>query len=124
MRRIGSSLLLVLTVVLPAASADKKKLPEAYSLVDVSVFREPGLALPDAKLTLIPNPAPDQAPLKMKKLEAVSNERGEFVFRVPAAPMRYDVKVAARGFNHDQKTVSIQGEERVDVTFLLHEESK
>jgi hypothetical protein len=129
MKRIGSSVivllaLVLLTLVLPDARASKKKVDAEYALVGVSVFREPGLSLPDANVTLVPDPEPGQAPVKIKKLEAISDSRGELVFRVPAAPMRYSVKVFVKGFNKDQKTVSIQGDERVDVTFLLHQESK
>jgi hypothetical protein len=117
-------LALLLAVVLPAAAGKKKVVPEPYGLVAGSVFRDSGYALPSAEITLVPNPPPNTPPVKMKKLQAVSDARGEFVFRVPAASMSYLVKVAAKGFHGEEKPVTIQGEERVDVTFMLHEESK
>lgn len=126
MKRIGASglLLLVLAFVPPASAGKKKAVAEAYALVSGTVFHEPGLALAGAEVTLIPAPQQDGLPVKAKKLQSVTDARGEFVFRVPAASMRYTVKVAAKGYRGEEKTVSVQGEERADVTFVLHEESK
>ena len=125
MRKIGTSLIFLLIAVIPLAGAGKKKaVPEAYSIVAGTVFREPGFALPQAEVTLIPNPQADSLPFKVKKLSTVSDARGEFVFRVPAASMRYTVRVAAKGYHGEEKTVNVQGDERADVTFQLHEESK
>jgi hypothetical protein len=119
------SLVLLLAVALPLAAAGKKKaVPEAYGLVSVSVFHEPGLALPEADVTLVPAPAPDELPIKVKKMQAVTDSRGEYVFRVPSATMTYTVKVAAKGYHGEEKSVTVHGEERADVTFMLHEESK
>jgi len=118
-------MVLVLAAVLPVAAAGKKKaVPEPYGLVAGSVFRDSGYALPYAEITLVPNPPPNTSPVKVKKMQAVSDARGEFVFRVPPATMTYLVKVVAKGFHSEEKAVTIQGEERVDVTFMLHEESK
>ena len=75
MKRIGSSVIVLLALVLPDAYASKKKADAEYALVGVSVFREPGLSLPDANVTLVPDPEPGQAPVKIKKLEAVSDSR-------------------------------------------------
>jgi hypothetical protein len=124
-KRICTSLVLLLAAVLPVSAAGKKKaVPEPYGLVAGSVFRDSGYALPYAEITLVPNPPPNTPPVKVKKMQAVSDARGEFVFRVPTATMSYLVKVAAKGFHSEEKPVTIQGEERVDVTFMLHEESK
>jgi Carboxypeptidase regulatory-like domain len=125
MKRSGISLICLLIAASPLAAAGKKKaVPEAYSIVAGTVFREPGFALPQAEVTLIPNPEQDGPPVKVKRISTVSDARGEFVFRVPAASMRYTVRVAAKGYHGEEKTVNVQGEERADVTFQLHEESK
>jgi len=125
MRKSGISLICLLIAAIPLAAAGKKKaVPEAYSIVAGTVFREPGFALPQAEVTLIPNPEQDGLPVKVRKISTVSDARGEFVFRVPAASMRYIVRVAARGYHGEEKTVNVQGEERADVTSQLHEESK
>lgn len=121
-RRIGISLLVLTGLLLPVTAKDKKKLAqEPYGMVGVSVFHEPGIALPNAEVTLT---ASQDGPIKMKKMQAVSDSRGECVFRVPTAAMSYTVKAVARGYRPDEKSVNIEGEIRVDVTLMLHEESK
>lgn len=116
---------LLLTSALPQATAAKKKLaPATYGLVAGTVFQESGYALPEANVVLLPNAEPGSAPAKVKKLEAVSDARGEFVFRVPPVAMRYTLTASAKGFQAQQKSVAVQGEERVDVTFQLQAESK
>ncbi len=120
-----TSFICLLIAAIPLAGAGKKKVvQEAYSIVAGTVFRESGFALPQAEVTLIPNPQQDGLPVKVKKLSTVSDARGEFVFRVPAASMQYTVRVAAKGYHGEEKTVTVQGEERADVTFQLQEESK
>lgn len=105
-------------------AAKKKAPPEHYGLVAGTIFRDPGFALPGAEVTLIPDPASGQAEPMIKKLTASSDSRGEFVFRVPTAAMRYTVHVSLKGYAPQQKTVSIEGEQRVDATFTLQPESK
>ena len=124
MRRIGNSvLLLVATIALSAPGADKKKV-EPYGLVAGTVFRDPGFALRGAEVTVVPNPEQGQTPVKIKKLQGLSDARGEFAFRVPPIPMRYTIHVSAQGYHSEDKSVSIQGEERTEATFQLHPESK
>ena len=123
-KRSGTSFVLILAAIVPLCGAAKKKAPEAYGMVVGTIFRDPGYALPGADVSLTPNPESDGLPVKVKKMQSVSDARGEFVFRVPAATMRYTLKVAARGYAGEEKSVTVHGEERVDVTFSLHEESK
>jgi hypothetical protein len=81
--------------------------------------------LPNAEVVLVPDPPPDAPRTKIKKLQTVSDSRGEFAFRVPTAAMRYILKVSAKRFHSDEKPVTVEGlEGRLDVTFQLHEESK
>lgn len=125
MRRSGNSLLLIAALILPAWGAGKKKaVAEPYALVAGTVFREPGYALPEAQVTVIPNPEEGQAPVKIKKLQALSDARGEFAFRVPSVPMRYTIKVSAKGYHPEEKSASVQGDDRTEVTFELRPESK
>jgi Carboxypeptidase regulatory-like domain len=125
-KRTGISLILVLAPLLPlaAAAAKKKPPPQTYAVVSGSVFQENGYALPGANVTLSPEPQPGSSAEKTKKMEAVSSPRGEFAFRVPAGPMHYNVTVEAKGYQSLRKSVSIEGEERVEVTFQLERESK
>ena len=113
-----SSCLAALLVCGLLSSAAGKK-PEPYAVVAGTVFREDGFSLPGASVTLLPKDAP-----KGKKLEAVSDARGEFAFRVPAAPAAYVLKAVRKGFQPAEKEASISGEGRVDVTLTLAAESK
>lgn len=121
--RIGSSLLVLLLLLIPAVQAEKKRQPETFGRIGVTVFQDTGLALPGAEITLIPDPAAGSH-FKMKKQQGVSDSRGEFVFRVPVTAMSYKVRAAARGYSTGEKAVAIEGETRMDVTFQLMPESK
>jgi hypothetical protein len=124
-KRIGISLLLLAAAFTLPALGDKKKTAEPYFLVAGTVFRESGFALPNADVVLIPDPPPDAPRTRIKKLQTLSDSRGEFAFRIPTAAMRYLVRVSAKGFESGEKPVTVEGQEgRVDVTFQLHEESK
>ena len=124
-RKIGISLLFLLTAVdtLGAKPGDKKTNGESYALVGGTVFQESGFALPHALVTLSPEPQAG-AEAKAKKMQAITDARGEFVFRVPAGAMHYTIKVAARSYQTQQKPLIVEREERVDVTFQLQPESK
>lgn len=112
-----STLLLLLAVC--ALPAEQKK-PEAYAIVEGTVFRDPGYALPDAKVVLAAAGDP-----KSKKIqETTSNYRGEFLFRVPQRDARYIVKASMKGYKPDQKEAAVSGPERVDVNLVLMPESK
>jgi hypothetical protein len=124
-KRIGTSLLLLAATLLPVAAAAKKKPPlDTYAMVSGSVFQESGYALPEAAITLVEEPASGGAPAKAQKMEAVSDARGEFIFRVPPGPTNYTVVVAAKGYQSMRKSVMVEGQERVEVTFQLERESK
>jgi len=111
----------------PAASGNKKKsdsrAQEPYAIVAGTVFRDDGLALPGADVRLTATPEGSAEP-GGKPLRAASDARGEFAFRVPAAPMRYAVSASAKGFERQEKTVSVQGDERAEVTLVLSRSSK
>lgn len=110
-------------IAVAPAIAKKKDKSEPFALVAGTVFREPGFALPGAEVSLKPEPDA-QSTVKVKPAKLISSPRGEFVFRVPAAPMRYTVSVKAQGFREQSKPVTISGDERVDVFFRLETESK
>jgi hypothetical protein len=132
LRRIGTSgaLLSALVPVLfaailpPLAAAKKKPALDTYAIVSGSVFNDSGYALPDADVALAAEGEPGSPPGKVKPMEAVSDARGEFIFHVPPGPAHYAVSVAAKGFQSQRKSVSVQDQERVEVTFQLERESK
>jgi len=128
-KRIGTSLLLFSALLaiafLPsAAGAKKKPALDTHAIVSGTVFDGSGYALPDANVTLAPETESPAHGDKAKPMETVSSARGEFVFRVPPGPMRYSVAVAVKGYQSQQKSVSVQDQERVEVTFQLDRESK
>jgi hypothetical protein len=118
----GARCLLVLAFVgaLFSSAADKKKADDPGTVIAVNVFHEPGLALPDATLTLTLRGDP-----KSKKLaQATTNFRGQFVFHVPATAAVYVVKASAKGWRSEEKEAPVTGLDRVDLTFNLEPESK
>jgi Carboxypeptidase regulatory-like domain len=126
MRRIGSSALLLLTLTLTGISyaGKKQKGGETYAVVGGTVFRESGLSLPGAEVAISPDPQAGQTAVKLRDSKAVSDSRGEFAFRVPVTAMRYTVKAKLKGFEPQQKSVDIEGEQRTDVTLILPVVSK
>jgi hypothetical protein len=130
-KKIGTSLAgrlrlaaAVLVCTLPIHAAKKKSSPDTYSLIAGTVFSANGYALPGAEVALAPDPQPDNAPQKARKLQVVADSRGEFAFRVPPGAMHYILSASAKGYRAAQKPVVLQGEDRVDVTFQLDPESK
>ena len=115
--KTGSRLAAVVVCGLLSWATGKK--PEPYAIVAGTVFREDGFLLPGASVTLLPKDVP-----KGKKLEAVSDARGEFAFRVPAGAAAYVVRAARKGFRPAEKEASVSGDGRVDVTLILSAESK
>jgi len=129
MRKIGSSALLCLLLSLPwTAQADKKPKEKSvagpYAVLGGTVFRESGHALPGADVMIVPDPQPGQVPVKIQYPRAISDNRGEFAFRVPTTAMRYTVSAKAKGFEARQKPADIEGEVRIDVTLVLPAVSK
>jgi hypothetical protein len=113
----GSRLGAVLAVLLAAASlpAQSRKQPAAYAIVEGTVFKDPGLALPGAKVILTL-----RNDVKSKKVdEAETNNRGEFSFRVPAADATYTLKASLKGYFPDEKEAAVSGEVRVTVNLVL-----
>lgn len=99
-------------------AADRNDAPHA--VVAGTVFRENGFSLPGATVTL----AVKDAPKKSKKLQSVSDARGEFAFRVPPGQATYVVSASLKGFQRVEKEASVSGDERVEVTLVLPSESK
>jgi hypothetical protein len=127
-RRTGNSrrcalalALLVAATPLWGGPGKQKKRSADYALVAGTVFRESGLSLPGAEVEIV---AAAPAGFKFRKQQAVSDARGEFAFRVPAAEMKYRVSAKARGYSAQEQEVSVTGFERVDVFFRLEPASK
>lgn len=88
---------------------------DSYAVIAGTVFRESGHAFAGAEVVLTPlNPSK-----KNKKQSTRANGRGEFAFRVPAAPAEFDLSVAIEGYRPQSKRVKIVADERIDENFLL-----
>ena len=108
-----------------AGAQKSEKQTGDFGVIAGTVFREPGFALPGAEVSLAPvvdSNAPAAKPPKKQK--AAADARGEFVFRVPPGPANYVVTAAAKGMKTVEKTASLTGTERIEVTFMLEQESK
>jgi hypothetical protein len=103
-------------------AADRNDAPHA--VVGGTVFRENGFSLPGATVTLAVKDTPGAPKTKMKKLQGVSDGRGEFAFRVPPGAATYVVRASLKGFQAVEKEAPVSGEERVEVTLVLPAESK
>ena len=112
---VALGFLLALAAV-PGASVQKNG---AYSVIAGTVFHDNGFSLAGAVITLSRKDAS-----KVKRLQSVSDSRGEFAFRVSPAPAAYVVKASLKGYQPVEKEVSVAGEERVEVTLSLPTESK
>jgi len=116
-RTSGSKLAALLAAIglCAAGLSAGKKQAESYSVVAGTVFRDPGFALPDAKVVLTLRGDP-----KAKKLqEAVTNYRGEFAFQVAPKEAAYVVKASMKGYGPEEKEAAISGGERVEVNLVL-----
>ena len=116
--RIKLSCAAVLAVLLVAGSALAAQ-KAAYAVVAGSVFRESGFSLAGATVTLMA-----KGSAKGKSLKSITDARGEFAFRIPAAAGSYVVTASMKGFKMASAEASVGGEERVDVTLIVSPESK
>ncbi len=111
---------LFLVAAVGVLSGQSKKQRQAYAIVEGTVFRDPGLALPGAKVILTL-----KGDAKAKKLlEAETNYRGEFLFRVPPEEATYLVKASLKGYGPEEKEAAVSGEVRVSVNLVLSPQPK
>ncbi|MGO9093875.1 MAG: carboxypeptidase-like regulatory domain-containing protein [Bryobacteraceae bacterium] len=107
-----------------AGGADKPKQgPATYAVVAGTVFRETGMAFPGAELALTAVGDSKEA-RKFKEMKCVTSQRGEFLMRLPAAPMSYLLRAKAPGYRPQGKVVTVTADDRVDVFFQLERASK
>jgi hypothetical protein len=104
---------------LSAAKKEKSKNASApYALIAGTVYRPPGFALPGAEVVVSPE-QPEVNGAKLKKAEAVTDARGEWAIRVPPVPAKWQVNVKIDGYRPEQRSVSVEGEQRVDLSITL-----
>jgi hypothetical protein len=109
----------VLAVSAPAKGKDKgSEAPAPYAVIAGTTFRPPGFALAGARVRISPDTA-QSGGTRLKPSEAVTSHRGEFAFRVPAVPAKWLVRVECSGYQTQTRTVSVDAEQRLDLSFLL-----
>jgi hypothetical protein len=91
---------------------------ERVGVVAGTVFQDSGFALSGARVTLAPEGKSEHA-ARIKPQETTTDRRGEFAFRVPAGSMRYTVRVEAEGWAPAEKSVEVEWDQRLDVSFRL-----
>ena len=119
--RTGSKLLAILLLCAGVAvSAPKKGKAEnvPYALLAGTVYRPPGFALPGVKVLIEPEQTESNA-VKLKKTEAVTDSRGEWVVRVPPVPAKWRIHVKVNGYRPEERSASVEGEQRVDSSIVL-----
>jgi len=87
---------------------------EPYAVIRGAVFRGPGFTLPNATLTI---ERIDGG--KKFKQETVSQEGGEFAFRLKAEKAKYRVTATARGFQPASVEIDVAGDEARNVALTL-----
>lgn len=112
----------LVALLCPAAlSAKKEKQKSAnapFALIAGTVYRPPGFALPGAEVAIVPE-LPESNGVKLKKVDAVTNFRGEWAIRVPPVPAKWQVDVKSSGYLPQQRSVTIEGEQRIDLSVVL-----
>ncbi|HEX8088800.1 MAG TPA: carboxypeptidase-like regulatory domain-containing protein [Blastocatellia bacterium] len=93
------------------------------SLLRGAVFDSDGRSLAGVRLKLIRVLTADEMREK-KKVDSLSmsyttNNRGEFAFRLPSARARYQVTAALSGYKPETKTVDVNEDEAVPLSFSL-----
>jgi len=110
-----------------ALSGKKKEKPaaESFAVIAGTTYRPPGLSLPGARVRVRPEPTADASQAKkLKGAEVVTDSRGEFAIRVPAVPAKWVVNVQASGYQPQSKSVATEGEQRLELSFVLEPEMK
>jgi hypothetical protein len=105
-------------------AAKKKGTPgaEPFAVIGGTAYRPPGLSLPGVRVRVRREPSGNSDKLSLKPIEVVSDARGEFAIRVPAVPSKWIVDVSAKGYKSESKSVTIEGEQRLELSFVLEPE--
>ena len=111
------------SLFLPCARR-KEETGEPFGMVWAQCSASQASPSPARKSRSSPSRNPVRPRPALRIQQAATGTRGEFAFRVPVAAMRYSVHAEAHGYAPQDKKRSIEGELRVEVTFLLAPESK
>ena len=96
---------------------NEKNQGTAYALIAGTTFRTSGFALPGSKVRL-ERRSSESGGVRLKALESVTDNRGEFALRTPVVPVEWTVRVQADGYQPQSRIVHINGEQRVELSFV------
>lgn len=93
------------------------------SLLRGAVFDSDGRSLAGVRLKLVRVPSTDEIK-ERKKVDSLSmsyttNNHGEFAFRLPSVRARYQVTAALSGYKPETKTIEVNEDEAVPLSFSL-----
>jgi hypothetical protein len=103
----------VISVLAVSAKDKKTQQTEPQAVIAGTVFNTSGFALGGAEVLVVAEPK------ESKEMKTTANDRGEFAVRVPAVPKKYRIDVKIKGFQPQTKDVTIEGEQRKELNFLL-----
>jgi hypothetical protein len=109
---------LLCPAALPSQKEKNKRATAPFALIAGTVYRPPGFALADVSVSITPEISEVNG-VKLKKVEAVTNFRGEWATRVPPVPAKWRVDVKTSGYRPEQRSVSVEGEQRFDLSIVL-----
>lgn len=99
---------------------EKEKQAEPFALLIGTCFDETGFSLSGAKVIIQLMSSESGT----KKWERLSSPRGEFAVRLPPGKNSFRVTASKDGFQSAEKTVSFEGEERLDLMLHLQREPR
>ena len=91
---------------------------KTFSLIKGTVFTSDGRPVFGAKLTIV---RADIEPKQQKKSrkETMSDQQGEFAFRMDVGPAKFHLTVETPGFPKQEKDLEVSGDERADISVIL-----
>ena len=92
---------------------EKKQALRPYALIFGNVFDAGGRLFMGAEVKI------QREGERKSRWETRSDSRGEFAVRLPAGRARYTIALRAKGFADEVRTVAVENEERIDLSFRL-----
>jgi hypothetical protein len=89
-----------------------------FSLIKGTVFTSGGHPVLGAKVTIVRTDIEPKQQKKSRK-ETMSDQQGEFAFRMNVGPAKFHLTVETPGFPKQEKDVEVGGDERTDISVIL-----
>ena len=94
---------------------------EPYALVKGTVFTSIGRSFPGVEVTI--ERIDGEKDTKKTRRKTRSGAIGEFAFRLPPGPAKWEITFEVKNFDEEKREVEIVADERVDLTVLLKPKS-